>query len=68
MTMTSIHPVRQHSKEDDPSRPRLQKGCVFHVILDGEISTSQRRGATPHERHKSDKELPSLAFLFFLSL
>jgi hypothetical protein len=33
-------------------------------FLDGEITTSQGRGATLPGQHKSDKELPSIAFLF----
>jgi hypothetical protein len=36
----------------------------FFSFLDREIPTSQRRGTTLHERHNSNKKLPSLAFFF----
>jgi hypothetical protein len=47
--------------------PTTLKGvCSFH-LFDKEIPMSQWHDATLHERHKSDKELPFLAFFFFLS-
>jgi hypothetical protein len=43
------------------------KGVRSFHLFDVEIPMSQWRDATLHERHKSDKELPFLAFFFFLS-
>jgi hypothetical protein len=45
-----------------------KRSVWFLSLRDKEIPTSQRRDGTLHERHKSDKELPFLAFFFFLSL
>jgi hypothetical protein len=63
-TTISIDPTRRHGKEGDPSCQRLQREWMFFPFLNEDIPTSQRYGATLDARHKSDKELSSLAFFF----
>jgi hypothetical protein len=44
------------------------KGVRVSCFFDGGIPTSQQLDVALQEQHKSDKELPSLSFLFSLSL
>jgi hypothetical protein len=44
------------------------KGVCVSCFFDRGIPTSQQHDVALHERHKSDTELPSVVFFFFLLL